>query len=200
MKFILGKKVGMTTIINQEGDAIPVTVISAGPCLVTQVRTNENDGYKAIQLGFDEKKKLNKPQTGHLKRTNKNSRYLRECRIGNEEDAKVGDVVDVSLFTTGDKVKIAGNVKAKGFTGAVKRWGFKGHPGSHGHPHERSVGSIGSGYPQHVFKGKKMAGRKAPFRKTILNLEVADVDKENNLLLVKGSVPGVKGRLLEIRG
>jgi large subunit ribosomal protein L3 len=202
-KFLLGKKIGMTSVINENGDLIPATVLQAGPCYVTQIRNQEKDKYDAIQIGFGEKNKLNKPEAGHLKKAGKNPRFLKEFLYGKIEDGeelkKVGDIIDVSIFVKGSKVKISGNIKAKGFAGPVKRWGFHGAPGGHGHPQERKVGSIGSGYPQHVFKGKKMGGRKGPERKTILNLEIIDVDAKNNLLLVKGSVPGVNGRLVEIR-
>jgi len=197
----LGKKIGMTTIINEEGNVIPVTVVFAGPCRVSQLKTKDKDNYEAVQLGFDEKKKTNKPLSGHFKKAGKTSRYLKEFRIDSEKsELKVGDDVDVSIFEKGDKVKVSGLIKAKGFAGGIKRWGFKSHPAGHGHPQQRRVGSIGSGYPQHVFKGKKMPGRKGPDRKTILNLEIIDIDKDNHLLMIKGSVPGVKGRLLEIKG
>ncbi|HRY60288.1 MAG TPA: 50S ribosomal protein L3 [Patescibacteria group bacterium] len=199
-KFILGKKIGMTSIINEDGNLVPVTVIEAGPCVVTQVKGVEKDGYKALQIGIGTEKKPNKPLTGHTKKSGVASKTLKEFRIGDDIEMKEGDIVDVSIFEKGEKVKIAGNIKAKGFQGGIKRWGFKSHPAGHGHPQQRRVGSIGSGYPQHVFKGKKMPGRCGPDRKTILGLTIVDVDVKNNLLLVKGSVPGVKGRLLEIRG
>ena len=203
MKFILGKKIGMTSVIDETGNLVPVTVIEAGPCCITQIKNKEKDGYDALQIGFKEKKKLNKAEEGHAKKSGKTPRFLREFDMSKEDkeaEIKVGDMIDVSVFEKGEKVKVAGNIKAKGFTGPIKRWGFHGGPGGHGHPQIRKVGSIGSGYPQHVFKGKKMGGRKGPERKTILNLNIIDVDKVNNLLLLKGSVPGVKGRLLEIRG
>lgn len=200
-KIILGKKIGMTSVIDETGNLVPVTVIKAGPCYVTQIKNQEKDGYDALQIGFEEKKRVNQAEAGHLKKTDKKLRFLREFPIGEEtKDLMQGSVLDVSSFEKGDKVKIAGSIKAKGFTGPMKRWGFHGGPGGHGHPQIRKVGSIGSGYPQHVFKGTKMGGRVGPNRKTILNLTVVDVDKENNLLLVKGSVPGVNGRLVEIRG
>jgi len=198
-KFLLGRKIGMTSVIDESGNLVPVTVIQAGPCVVTQVKNQEKDGYEALQIGFEEEKKVNKPTSGHLKKAGKNLKTLQEYRVKGSE-LKEGDVIDVSIFNKGDKVKIAGNIKAKGFAGAIKRWGFKSHPAGHGHPQERRVGSIGSGYPEHVFKGKKMPGRKGPDRKTVSNLQIVDVDAKNNLLLVKGSVPGVKGRLVEIRG
>lgn len=199
-KFILGKKIGMTSVIKEDGTLLPVSVVQAGPCVVTQVRTKEKDGYTALQIGFEEAKKTNKPLTGHFKKAGKSFKHLRECRVSEETDKKEGDVIDLSDFEIGKKVKVSGNIKAKGFTGTVKRWGFAGWPAGHGHPHQRRPGSIGCGYPQHVFKGKKMAGRKGPERKTILNLEIVDIDQKNNLLLLKGSIPGVNGRFLEIKG
>ena len=199
-KFLLGKKIGMTSVINEDGNLISVTVIEAQPNVVTQVKNVEKDGYKALQIGTGVEKKANKPHAGHTKKSGVASKTLKEFRVGDDVDMKEGDKIDVSIFEKGDKVKIAGNIKAKGFQGGIKRWGFKSHPAGHGHPEQRRVGSIGSGYPQHVFKGKKMPGRKGPDRKTILGLTIIDVDVKNNLLLVKGSVPGVRGRLLEIRG
>jgi large subunit ribosomal protein L3 len=196
-KFLLGRKIGMTSVIDEVGNLVPVTVIQAGPCIVTQVRNQEKDGYEALQVGFEETKKVNKPTAGHLKKAGKNLKTLQEYRVKGSE-LKEGDSIDVSIFEKGEKVKIAGNKKAKGFQGGIKRWGFKSHPAGHGHPEQRRVGSIGSGYPQHVFKGKKMPGRMGPDRKTILGLKIVDVDIKNNLLLVKGSVPGVNGRLVEI--
>lgn len=198
-KFLLGKKIGMTSVIDENGNLVGVTVIQSGPCVVTKVKSKETDGYVAVQIGFNEAKKLNKPEAGHLKNIDKKFKTLKEFRT-EEPDVAEGAMLDVSVFEKGDKVKISGNIKGKGFAGGIKRWGFKSHPAGHGHPQERRVGSIGSGYPQHVFKGKKMPGRKGPDKKTILNLQVVDTDVKNNLLLVKGSVPGVVGRLLEIRG
>ncbi|MDD5732133.1 MAG: 50S ribosomal protein L3 [Patescibacteria group bacterium] len=198
-KFLLGRKIGMTSVIDENSNLVPVTVIQAGPCVVSQVKNQEKDGYEALQVGFEEEKKVNKPMAGHLKKSGKNLKTLQEYRVTGSE-LKEGDVIDVSIFEKGEKVKIAGHIKAKGFQGGIKRWGFKSHPAGHGHPQERRVGSIGSGYPQHVFKGKKMPGRKGPDRKTISGLQIVDIDVKNNLLLVKGSVPGVKGRLVEIRG
>uniref|UniRef100_A0A7C4R3J4 50S ribosomal protein L3 n=1 Tax=candidate division CPR3 bacterium TaxID=2268181 RepID=A0A7C4R3J4_UNCC3 len=202
-KYLLGKKIGMTSVINENGILTPVTVLEIKPIFVTQVKKSDGkDGYNAIQVGTKEAKKLNKSETGHLKSTGKLLKIIKEFRVKEEDigDKKPGDIVDLSSFEKGEKVKVSGSIKAKGFSGAVKRWGFHGGPGGHGHPQERRVGSIGAGYPQHVFKGKKMPGRKGPERKTILNLEIIDIDNSNNLLLLKGSVPGPRGRLLEIRG
>lgn len=198
-KFILGRKIGMTSVIDENSNLVPVTVIQAGPCFVTQVKNQEKDGYEALQIGFEEEKKVNKPMAGHFKKSGKNLKNIQEYRVEGSQ-LKEGDIIDVSIFEKGEKVKIAGHIKAKGFQGGIKRWGFKSHPAGHGHPEQRRVGSIGSGYPQHVFKGKKMPGRKGPDRKTILGLQILDIDTKNNLLLIKGSVPGVKGRLVEIMG
>jgi len=198
MKFILGKKLGMTQIFDEKGRVIPVTLINAGPCQVTQVKTKDKDGYEAIQIGFERKK------TKKVKKTEKGKefKYLKEQRIENEskEQFKVGDEINVSIFQEGEKVKISGISKGKGFQGGVKRWGFSGRDATHGVKHEhRTLGSVGSSFPERVVKGRKMPGRMGANRVTIKNLELIKVDKENNLLAVKGAVPGHKGTLLEIR-
>lgn len=200
MKFILGKKLGMSRIFD-ENKVIPVTLIEAGPCPVVQIKNKEKDGYEAVQFGFEEirDKKTKMPQKGHFKKAglDKNFRYLRECAV---DDLKIGQTIDVSIFSKGDKVKISGVSKGKGFQGVVKRHGFAGGPASHGHKHNlRAPGSIGSRFPQRVFKGMRMAGRMGGDRVSVKGLVVADVDKENNLLAVKGAVPGRKGTLLEIK-
>ncbi|MFA7308602.1 MAG: 50S ribosomal protein L3 [Patescibacteria group bacterium] len=202
MKFLLGTKIGMTSIIDEQGTLIPVTVIQAGPCVVTQVKTRESDGYAAVQIGLGTAKKLNKPATGHFAKSETTPRYTREARITEEEAGTMalGNTFDVSLFSKGDKVKVSGQIKGRGFTGPVKRYGFKGHPASHGHPQQRKVGSIGSTFPQHVIKGMRMAGKYGDTRKSVMNLTVVDVDQANNIILVRGGVPGVVGRLLEIAG
>jgi len=192
MKFILGKKLGMSQIFDEKGQAIPVTVIQAGPCFVTQTKTHKKDNYIAVQIGFEEKKvtksKKNKPY-----------RYLKEFRVDNEKH-KTGDKIDVSIFEQGDKIKVSGVSKGKGFQGVVKRHGFSGGPATHGHRHVlRAPGSIGSAFPQRVFKGKKMAGRAGFKRTTIKNLKIAFVDSKNNLLAVSGPVPGFNSGLIEIR-
>jgi len=198
MKFILGLKLGMSQIFDEEGNVVPVTLIEAGPCVVTQIKTKEKDKYEAVQLGFqkiEKKKKIKKTMKG------KEYKYLREQRIENNEQYKVGDIIDVSVFQQGDKVKISGTSKGKGFQGGVKRWGFAGRGASHGVKHEaRTIGSVGTSFPQRVIKGRKMPGRMGFKRKTIRNLKIVKIDKENNLLVVKGAVPGRRGTLLEIRG
>jgi len=202
MSFILGKKIGMTRIFKEDGEVVPVTVIEAGPITVTQIKTKEKDGYKAAQVGFGKDKKPNKPKAGHLKGL-ENAKYLREfsderqATSGNE--LKRGDIIDVSAFNAGDFVKVSGIAKGRGFQGAVKRHGFHGMPASHGHHHVlRHVGSIGQRFPQHTLKGTRMAGRMGGKRQTTRGLEVVSIDKENNLMMIKGAVPGRKGTLLEI--
>ncbi|MFC1701007.1 50S ribosomal protein L3 [Patescibacteria group bacterium] len=200
MKFILGKKLGMSQIFDKDNKVIPVTLIEAGPCLVVQIKTDEKDGYKAVQVGFEEivERKVKKPQKGHFKKVGeKYFRYLKEFESDN---LKIGDVIDVSIFEDGDKVQIAGFSKGKGFQGVVKRHGFHGGPASHGMKHTlRAPGSIGSAFPERVFKGKKMAGRMGNERITTRGLKIIHVDKENNLLAIKGAVPGRIGGLLEIK-
>ena len=200
MKFILGKKIGMTQVFNEQGQVVPVTLIEAGPCFVIQNRTKEKDGYEAAQIGFEEMKesKVKKPQKGHFKKTNlgKNFRYLREFK---DKGLKIHQKIDVSIFIPGEIVTVSGISKGKGFQGVVKRHGFSGFPASHGTKHGlRAPGSIGSAWPQRVFKGKKMAGRMGSDRVTVQGLEIAEVDLDNNLLAIKGAVPGKRGTLLEI--
>ena len=196
MSFILGKKIGMSQIFDEKGNRIPATLVEAGPCQVLQVKTKEKDGYKSFQIGFVKKiKKIKKTEKG------KEFRSVREMgkkELG-ENDLKVGDIIDVSAFKEGDKVKISGVSKGKGFQGAVKRWGFTGRNATHGVKHEhRTLGSVGSSFPERVIKGKKMAGRMGSDRTTVKNLKIIKVDKESNLLAIKGALPGHRGTLLEI--
>ena len=187
----------MSQIFDKEGKVIPVTLIEAGPCIVTQIKTEDReDGYDAVQIGFlPKKKRIKKTEKG------KEFRHLREQRAENREQLKAGDKIDVSIFQEGDMVKISGISKGKGFQGVVKRWGFAGRGASHGVKHEaRTPGSVGTSFPERVIKGRKMAGRMGYERVTVKNLKVVKVDAENNLLAVKGAVPGRKGTLLEIRG
>lgn len=194
MKFILGKKIGMTQVFDDNGDVVPVTLVEAGPCVVTQIKTEENDGYKSVQVGFDKlkEKKVKKPQM------EKPFRFL--CEFKAETDnLKEGEEINVSIFEKGDKVKISGKSKGKGFQGVVKRHGFSGQSRTHGTKHdERRGGSIGSAYPQRVMKGRRMPGRMGSDRTTIKNLEIVKVDPEENTLAIKGAVPGGKGNILEI--
>lgn len=201
---ILGKKIGMTQIFDDDGEAIPVTVIEAGPCPVVQIKTQAVDGYNALQLGFGNKRAnlLNKPEYAHLKKANVESvRYLREFRVDDVENFELGQMLDVNLFSADELVDIQGKSKGRGFTGVVKRWGFKGGRGSHGSKQDlRRPGSIGtSADPSRVPKGKKMPGRSGNKRVTVQNSEVVKVDSNRNLLVVKGSVPGPPNGLLAIK-
>ncbi|PJE69773.1 MAG: 50S ribosomal protein L3 [Candidatus Staskawiczbacteria bacterium CG10_big_fil_rev_8_21_14_0_10_38_10] len=197
-KLILGEKIKMTQVFGKDGRVAPVTLIEAGPCYILQTKTKDNDGYQAIQIGFkkiEKEKKLKKTMKG------KEFKYVREQRTEDGEQYKTGDKIDVNIFKEGDKIKISGISKGKGFQGAVKRWGFSGRNATHGVKHEeRTVGSIGSRFPQRVIKGRKMPGRLGAERTTVRNLKIVKIDPENNLLAVKGAVPGSKGTLLEIRG
>ncbi len=204
MKAILGKKVGMTQIFDEHGDAIPVTVIEAGPCYVTQVRTVESDGYSAVQLGFEETKlqRLTKGEKGHLERNDLPPlRYLREFRVREDELPEEGQRVLVDVFEVGDFVDVVGRSKGRGFAGVMKRHGFGGGPQTHGQSdRQRAPGSIGSTTtPGRVWKGQRMAGRMGNARVTAQNLRVEMVDAERHLLAVRGSVPGAKGGLLMIK-
>jgi len=197
---IIGRKLGMTQIFKKNGEAQAVTAIEAGPCAITQVRTQTRDGYNAVQLGFGEAKRLKSPQRGHL-RGQGQFRYLREFRVDDVEAAKVGDRVDVSVFQEGDRVDVIGISKSKGFAGVVKRHHFAGGPKTHGQSdRERHPGAIGATTsPGRVLKGMRMAGRMGGERVTARNLEVFKADPEHNLLLVKGAVPGSRNGLLLIR-
>lgn len=203
-KGILGKKVGMTQIFTESGEAVPVTVIEAGPCYVTQVKTVETDGYNAVQLGFEEvkPKRLTKPELGHLRKNGLPPlRHLREIRTDDAASYEVGQIIDVSIFAEGERVDVTGTSKGRGFAGVVKRHGFGGGPKTHGQSdRHRAPGSIGATTtPGRVFKGLRMAGRMGGNRVTVQNLEVVRVDPERNLLVVKGAVPGARGGLLLIR-
>lgn len=185
----------MSQIFDEEGKVIPVTLIEAGPCYITQIKTNEKDRYWAVQVGFVKKKKPKKTEKG------KEFRYLKEFKIDEKSEMKQGDEINVSVFEEGDKVKVSSTSKGKGFQGGVKRWGFSGRPATHGTKHEqRSLGSTGTSFPERVIKGRKMPGRMGGERKTIKNLKVVKIDKENNLLAVKGAIAGASGGLLEIKG
>ncbi|OHA63140.1 MAG: 50S ribosomal protein L3 [Candidatus Wildermuthbacteria bacterium RIFCSPHIGHO2_01_FULL_45_20] len=196
MKAILGKKIGMTQIY-REGSVVPVTLVQAGPCKVLQIKTKEKDGYSAVQLGFEEitkKHLIGKSQKG------KEMRHIKEFREG-AEDLALGNMVDVTIFSEGDTVKVSGISKGKGFQGGVKRHGFSGRNATHGVKHEeRTIGSTGSRFPQHVIKGRRMPGRMGADRISVKNLQIAKIDQENHILAIRGAVPGRKGTLLEIRG
>ncbi|MBQ7906372.1 MAG: 50S ribosomal protein L3 [Clostridia bacterium] len=201
-KGIIGKKLGMTQIFAENGAVIPVTVIEAGPCVVTQVKTTENDGYNAIQVGYEDvTKNVSKPMKGHFEKAGVSAkRYLKEFRL---EDAtyNVGDVIAADTFAAGEKVDITGITKGHGYSGAVKRWGHHMLQATHGTgPIHRQVGSMGANStPSRVFKNKKMAGQYGNEQVTILNLEVVKVDAEKNLIAVKGAVPGAKNGIVVLR-
>jgi large subunit ribosomal protein L3 len=200
---ILGRKIGMTQVFSEKGETIPVTVIEAGPCVVTQVRTTERDGYEAVQLGFGDikPKRVTKPLQGHLKAAGRLVRFMRELATSDIASHTVGDVVNADIFKVGEKVDIAGTSKGRGFSGVVKRYGFRGGPSTHGQSdRHRAPGSIGSGTtPGRVWKGMRMAGRMGNDRVTVQNLEIVEVDVERHLLLVKGSVPGAKNGLVLVQ-
>jgi len=201
-KGILGKKIGMTQIFDEEGQAIPVTVIEAKPNVVVQKKTVEIDGYNAIQIGFEDIKehKLNKPLLGHFKKVGVSpKRYLKEIRTEDVEKYEVGQEIKVDIFKKGEKVDVVGTSKGKGFAGAIKRWNFSRGPMSHGSRYHRRPGSLGSTDPARVFKGRKLPGRMGGERVTIRNLEIVKVDPEKNMLLIKGSVPGPKKGLVLIK-
>ncbi|MFA5925988.1 MAG: 50S ribosomal protein L3 [Parcubacteria group bacterium] len=185
-KFIFGKKLGMSTIYDEKQGALNVTLVQCDPNTVSQVRTAEKDGYEAVQAGLPNPKAKGKFSK------------IREFK-SEIKDIKAGDELNIDQFEIGNKVKVSGITKAKGFQGVVKRHGFKGSPKSHGHKHDlRAPGSIGATYPEHVIKGKRMAGRMGGKRASSVNLKIVDIDKDNNILFLKGAVPGVRGRIVEI--
>jgi len=203
MKGIIGKKVGMTQIFDDDGIVVPVTLIEAGPCYVTQKKTKEIDGYNAVQLGFGgtSEKRLTQPIAGHLKKANAPAlKHLREFHVADPSDYEEGQKIDVSIFRVGDKVDVTGTSKGKGFAGVVKRHGFRGGPKTHGQSDRwRAPGSVGAGStPGRILKGKRMAGRMGNQRVTVQNLRVALVDPDKNILAVKGAVPGAKNGLIVI--
>ena len=202
-KTIIGKKVGMTQIFDETGMVIPVTVIEAGPCTVTQVKTVETDGYNSIQLGYGEvkEKRVNKPIKGHFQKSKLGlKKHLREFRTNEIADVKVGDEIKLDVFEAGDKIDVQGTSKGKGFQGVIKRHGQSRGPMGHGSMYHRRPGSMGStSTPGRVFKGKKLPGHMGAVIVTIQNLEVVKVDTDKNVLLIKGSMPGPKGAILKIK-
>lgn len=202
-KTIIGKKVGMTQIFDEKGLVVPVTVIEAGPCTVTQVKTVETDGYNSIQLGYGEvkEKHVNKPLKGHFTKSKLAlKKHLREFRVDNAGEAKVGDEIKVDVFEQGDKIDVQGTTKGKGFQGVIKRHGQHRGPMGHGSMYHRRPGSMGpTSTPGRVFKGKKLPGHMGCQTVTIQNLDVVRVDTDKNVILVKGSVPGPKGAILKIK-
>lgn len=202
MSGIIGKKIGMTRIFDDEGNMIPVTVVEAGPCVVTQIKTSENDGYNAVQLAYGTKKKVIKPILGHIKKAGlETALRLVEFKEISADSVKLGQEIKVDVFKPGEKVKVTGVSKGKGFQGVVKRHGFGGGPKTHGQSDRlRAPGSIGqSSYPSRVFRGIRMAGRTGGKRITVRNLKVVKVDPEKNLLFIKGAIPGARNSIVEIR-
>lgn len=194
MKFILALKVGMSQIFDEKGNQVPLTVVESGLCKVLQIKTKERDGYQSIQIGFkklkDRKIKKSQKQTPY--------KHVREFK-GDIKEFKVGQEFNVSIFKEGDIIKVSGISKGKGFAGGVKKWGFAGRPTTRGTKHEvRTIGSVGGSIPPRVLKGKKMPGRMGTERVTVKNLKIVNVDPENNLLMIRGAVPGRKGTLLEL--
>jgi large subunit ribosomal protein L3 len=201
VKALLAKKIGMTQIFDESGVMTPVTVLEAGPCVITQLKSEERDGYSAVQIGFGEAKHQAKPQAGHLKPAKANSRFLTEYRVdGDQPEMTIGDELKADVFAVGDSITVSAVSKGKGFAGTIKRHNFARGPMSHGSHNHRAPGSIGAGYPQHVFKGQKMAGQMGSKAVTVKNLKVMEVDVENNLLVVRGAVPGPKKSLVMVRG
>ncbi len=203
-KGIIGKKIGMTQIFDEKGNVIPVTVISAGPCVVVQKKTIEKDGYEAVQLGFSEieDRKVNKPQKGHFTKAGvAYKRYLKEFRLDDCSALNVGDIVKADTFEAGERVDVTGMTKGRGYSGVIKRWGAHRLRMSHGTgPVHRQVGSMGANSdPSRVMKNKKMAGQYGNEKVTTLNLDIVKVDKEKNLLAIKGAVPGSRGGIVYIR-
>lgn len=203
MKGLLGRKLGMTQIFGEQDKVIPVTVIQADGCVVTQVKTVESDGYSAVQLGFGDKRDtlVNKPMKGHFEKGKvKAKRHLAEIRVSEGNEYKAGQPVKVDVFAVGDKADIVGISKGKGYAGVIKRWGFSGGPGGHGSHFHRAPGSVGAcASPSRVFKGRKLPGQLGGNRVTLQNLEIVGVDTEQNLLLIKGNVPGSKNSLVMVK-
>ena len=197
---IIGKKIGMTQLFDEKGEVHGVTVVEAGPCTVVQVKSAENDGYTALQLGFGAAKRVNKPMKGHLKGLG-DFRYLREVRVGDPSQWKTGQKLGAELFEAGDQVDVTGVSKGRGFAGGVRRWGFRGGPRTHGQSDRlRAPGSIGPGNsPGHVVKGLHMAGHMGDARITVRNLRVIEADPAKGLLFIEGAVPGGKNGILRIR-
>jgi large subunit ribosomal protein L3 len=200
---ILGTKLGMTQIFDESGFATPVTIIKAGPCVVTQIKNVEKEGYNAIQIGYSQvsEKKLTKPELGHLHKSNLPSlKHLKEYRVASTENVKVADKITVNIFSIGQLISVSGKSIGRGFAGTIKKYNFTRGPMTHGSKNHREPGSIGQGStPGRVFPGKKMAGRLGGGQTTIKNLKVVHVNTENNLLVLKGTVPGKSGNLLSLK-
>ena len=201
-KGLIGKKIGMTQLFDENGKVIPVTVVEAGPCTVVQKKTIENDGYEAIQVGFGDVKvqRVNKPMAGHFKKADvAPKKVLKECRLENTADVNVGDVLKADIFAAGDRVDVVGTSKGKGTAGVIKRWNFSRLKETHGTgPVHRHGGSLGVIDPARIFKGKKMAGHLGAEKVTVQNLDIVKVDVENNLIAIKGAIPGPKNGIVVI--
>jgi large subunit ribosomal protein L3 len=207
MKALLATKLGMTQLFDEKGRQSSVTLLEAKDCVITQVKDDVSDGYSAIQLGLEVAKKIAKPQVGHFKKSKANSKYLKEFRIEQETSESdtpvtynVGDKIGTDTFEVGDKVRVQAVSKGKGFAGTIKRHNFSRGPKTHGSHNYRAPGSIGAGYPQHVFKGQKMAGRMGRETVTVRNLEVMYIDPKNNIIGIKGAIPGPKKGLVRVQG
>lgn len=199
-KMLIGKKLAMSQIFTEDGKLIPVTVIEAGPCVVSQVKTAATDGYEAVQIGFGALKRGTKPQVGHFAKTGVTPlRYLREMRVENAAEYQPGQELTVDIFAAGEKIDVEGTSKGKGFAGAIKRWHFSRGPMSHGSKNHRRPASSGAKGPARTFKGKRAPGQLGGTRVTVQNLEIVRVDAEKNLLLVKGAVPGPKKGLVYVK-
>lgn len=199
MKFILGKKMAMSQKFKADGQVVPVTVVKAGPCFISQIKNADKDGYQSMQIGFETKKKINKPLKGHLKNLDQ-AKYLREFRLeGEKNEFQKGQQITAAIFEPGEKVDVVAVSKGKGFQGVVKRHGFAGAPKTHGNKDQlRHGGSIGAQRPQHVLKNKKMAGRMGGDQVTVKNLEIIEVDAVNNMIYVKGAIPGSRNTLVRL--
>ncbi len=198
---IIGKKIGTTQMFREDGRADAVTVIQAGPCTVTQVKTEDTDGYVGVQLGYEEAKSLNRPASGHLKNMDKNFRFLREFGVDDVSEVELGQAIDVSLFNAGDLIDATADSKGRGFQGGVKRYNFRGGPKTHGQSdRHRAPGSVGAGStPGKVIKGLRMAGHMGSQRVTVRKLEVIEADTDRNLIFVKGAVPGSRNSLVLLK-
>ena len=201
MKTLIGTKLGMTQILGEDGVMIPVTVIQAGPCTVTQMKSIEKDGYNAVQIGFGAGKNLSKSVAGHVKTAKTTPKIIREVRVNDLPEISVGDTITTEIFALGDTVDVTGTSKGKGFAGTIKRHNHHRQPKTHGGKGDtRKVGSIGSMYPQHVLKGHPMAGQMGAEQVTVKNLTVAYLDNEQNLIGVKGAIPGPRKGVVVVKG
>ncbi len=201
MHSILGKKIGMTNCWNEAGEIVPVTLVEAGPCIVTQVKSAEKDGYEAVQIGFEKVKKAGKSVSGHLKKAKALFKHLREVELDDidPKELEPGNVITCEIFKEGEIVDVIGVSKGKGFAGTIKRHNFHRGPETHGSHSHRNPGSIGSMFPQHVFKGTKLPGRMGHERVTVKNLKIEKIDADNNIIAIKGAIPGPRKSLILLR-